>query len=107
MTATITVLPPRTLPKISFGRLLKADGEFQYRFEEMEIDLNGIRWSFSGEAQITYWIEEEGISWFVGDISIDTQQDVERDHVLYLPLWSELTDGSRKDSIQDAVEGRL
>lgn len=103
-------------------RLLQASGEFQFRFEELGIEIDGsdiCAGSFNGTAHITYWNDkEEGLSWFVGDILLDCSKwngkgwdvltiKLERDHKLYIDLWGALTDGAFKDSIEARVREQL
>ncbi len=117
MTATLTVLP--TIPKISDYRLLQASGDFEYRFEELaiEIDTDCFAGSFSGTADVTYWNDEEGLEWFVGNIGVDCNDGRKValepsmylsghptfSHRLYLAIYGELTDGSFKDAVEAKV----
>lgn len=111
----------RMADSFSNESLLQASGEFQYRFEELGIEMEAgfSAGAFNGTAQVTYWNDkEEGLSWFVGDILLDCSKwngetwdactfKLERDHKLYLELWSVLTDGAFKDSIEARVRDQL
>lgn len=120
MTTLTAIKPARTIPKISANRLLQASGEFSFRFEELSLEIEGgfSAGSFNGTAQITWWDDDDGLSWFVGDIILDCHRwngkswdvrhvDLEQHTKLYIDIWSELTDGSFKDSIEAKVEGEL
>lgn len=107
--------------------MLRASGEFQFRFEELGIEIDGtdfLAGAFNGMAHITYWNDkEEGLSWFVGDILLDCSKwngggtgsggwdvltiKLERDHKLCIDLWGALTDGAFKDSIEARVREQL
>lgn len=121
--STLTLPKPTTqtaIPAISNSRLLQASGEFQYRFDDLgiEIECGFSAGAFNGTANITYWNDEDGLSWFVGDILLDCSKwngkswdaqtiKIEQDSKLYIPLWSELTDGALHDAIDAAVRGKL
>jgi len=103
-------------------QLLQASGEFDYRFEELGIEMGATGFSagrFDGTARVTYHNDkEEGLSWFVNEIFLDCSKwngttwealtvEVERDHKLYIDLWGALVDGSFKDSIEARVREQL
>lgn len=109
-----------TLPTISQRRLLEASGDFQFRFEELgvEIESGFSAGSFNGMANVTYWNDEDGLEWFVNDIYLDCSKwngkswecrtiEIERDHDLYIKLWGVLTEGSWKDAIESKVMEQL
>lgn len=110
------------LAKPTEFRQMQASGEFFFRFDELglEIECSGFSaGAFNGTAKITFWNDrEEGLSWFVGDILLDCHRwngkdwdvrtiKIEEDDKLYIPIWSELTDGAWKDSIDARVREAL
>lgn len=110
----------QSIPNVSDFRLLQASGEILHRFEEMGIPAQGrcLAGRFDGTARITYWNDkEEGLSWFVQEITLDTREWNGKTHErhtveltdgpLYLALWGELTDGSAKDSVDAEIRGKL
>lgn len=110
------------LSQISDTRLLQASGAFDFRFDDLglEIESGFSAGSFNGVAKVTYWNDaEEGLSWFVGDILLDCSRWNGRDYdvrtvtlsfgdKLYIELWTALTDdGTFKDSIDARVMEQL
>lgn len=112
----------QTLPKRpSDFRLLQASGAFDFRFDDLGLDIEDSfsAGAFSGTAKVTYWNDpEEGLDWFVGDILLDCSRwngqsydvrtiTVSMGDPLYIPIWSALTDGFWKDSIEARVREQL
>jgi hypothetical protein len=107
----------QTPSKPSDFRLLQASGGFDFRFDDLGIEVEGefCAGAFNGVAKVTYWNDpEEGLSWFVGDILLNCSKwngkdydvrtiTLEQQDRLYIPIWSVLTDGSFKDSIDARV----
>ena len=113
-----------TITKPSHNRLLQASGALTYRFEELSIELEPSCFAgmFNGTAAVTYWNDEDGLQWFVGDINIEcengskvaleehnygTANHVTRNRHLYLAIWDVLTEGSFKDSIDSRVQAEI
>lgn len=103
-------------------QLLQASGEFQFRFDDLGIEMEGgfCAGAFNGTAHVTYYNDaEEGLSWFVREIYLDCSKwngetweartiELERNHKLYIELWGALTDdGPWKDSIDARVRENL
>ena len=111
----------QTLRRPSDFRLKQASGEFSFRFDDLGLEVEGgfSAGSFNGTARVTYWNDEEGLSWFVGDILLECSRWNGKDYDartvtlqfgdrLYLPIWTALTDdGAWKDSIDARVEEQL
>lgn len=125
MTATITTLE-RRIPKISLERLMQASGSFEYRFDELSIEIEDdfCAGRFDGTATVTYWFDPaDGLEFFVGDITLECTRwngggsgsgrwdvrhvTLEQDTSLYLAIWGVLTDGSHKDAIEARAMGEL
>jgi len=113
--------PARTIPKLSTYRLLQASGALDFRFDDLNLEIeDGFgAGRFDGTATITYWSDaEEGLSWFVGDITLECHPwngksfdvrhiEIEQDTKLYTDIWSQLTDGNFKDAVEAKVMEQL
>lgn len=119
---TVAVLPARTIPKLPLSRLLQASGSFDFKFDDLGIEIESsgfVAGAFEGTAEITYWNDAaEGLSWFVHDITLRCSKwngnsydvrhiTIEQSNPLYTAIWSELTDGSLKDAVEAKVEQQL
>jgi hypothetical protein len=111
-----------TITKPSHNRLLQASGALTYRFEELSIEIepNSFAGMFNGTADVTYWNDEDGLQWYVGDISLECENGSKvtlehydysphttRGRHLYLAIWGVLTDGAFKNSIDDRVRAEI
>jgi hypothetical protein len=109
-----------TITKPSHNRLLQASGALTYRFEELSIEIehNCFAGMFNGTADVTYWNDEDGLDWSVGDIEVECENGskvtLEEQYPynttsgrLYLAIWGELTDGAFKDDIDGRVRAEI
>ena len=112
-----------TITKPSHNRLLQASGSFLFKFEELsiEIEAGSFAGMFNGTADVTYWIDEGELEWFVGTIEVEcndgrkvTLEDSNYgfkhttfSRHLYLAIWDVLTEGAFKDSVDGQVRAEI
>ena len=112
-----------TITKPSHNRLLQAAGALTYKFEELSIEIepNCFAGMFNGAAAVTYWNDDDGLQWFVGDIEVECEngskvalQDSNYglkhttfSRHLYLAIWDVLTEGAFKDSVDGRVRAEI
>jgi len=106
-------------PQPSHNRLLQASGAFTYRFEELsiEIEAGAFAGMFNGTADVTYWNDEDGLQWFVGNIEVECENGSKVElhdsnygtfsRHLYLGIWNVLTEGAFKDAIDGRVRAEI
>lgn len=132
--ATTNVFQLRTAPAKELAALTATDGTFRFHFDDLPTKIeDGFEAGLvKGSAEVRYF-GDEGI-WFVHEIYLtgyrratpeenaarvakglkpvmyitrDVEIDPIADEVLYLAIWQELTDGSFKDNVQEAVNEKI
>jgi hypothetical protein len=73
---------------------------------------------FNGSCNVTYWNDEDGLNWFVGDIEVEcngSKVELQAEsrpassfsRHLYLAIWDVLTEGAFKDAIDGRVRAEI